>query len=281
MRVFVTDNVPFSLDDTLSCGQVFRWKKDEEGWWRGIAHDHLIKIRQQDNRIEYLGCDEDFLVYYFNLDLDLDGVLAALDRDEYMHGAIEKHRGLRLLRQNPWECLLTYLCAQNANIPFIDRMLNNLSEKYGEPITSEFGCAKSYPRPEKLAAVSKEDIESCSLGYRSTYVNRTAEMIANDPMWADKLFNADYETARQSILHYDGIGPKVADCILLFGFQKYSSFPVDRWVDRIMYKYYNVGDPERALSNSEYNRIRKFGQDYFGEYAGYAQEYLFADRQML
>ena len=198
-----------------------------------------------------------------------------------MHGAIEKHRGLRLLRQNPWECLLTYLCAQNANIPFIDRMLNNLSEKYGEPITSEFGCAKSYPRPEKLAAVSKEDIESCSLGYRSTYVNRTAEMIANDPMWADKLFNADYETARQSILHYDGIGPKVADCILLFGFQKYSSFPVDRWVDRIMYKYYNVGDPERALSNSEYNRIRKFGQDYFGEYAGYAQEYLFADRQML
>ncbi|MBN2734622.1 MAG: DNA lyase [Methanomicrobiaceae archaeon] len=277
-RIFLLDdNTPFSLSETLSCGQVFRWH-EENGWWQGVCQGRLIRIRQIGNRLEYSGCDETFLVYYFHLDADLNSILDSVNKDEYINAAIEKHRGLRIIRQDPWECLLTYICAQNANIPFIERMLSNMSEMSGEVIKTESGTAHAYPTSEKLSLVCETDVSGCSTGYRSSYICSTAYEIFSDKMWADKIYKADYESARKEIMRYKGIGRKVADCILLFGFQKYESFPVDRWVDRIMHKYYGVGDSEKPLSGGEYEKIRKFGQEYFGRYAGYAQEYLFADR---
>ena len=277
-RVIILDaKTPFSLSETLSCGQVFRWQECD-GWWQGVAHGRLLRIRQNEERLEYSGCDESFLVYYFHLDAPLDEILASINKDEHISAAIEKHEGLRILRQEPWECLLTYICAQNANIPFIERMLSNMSAMCGEKIKTDFGEAYAYPTPESLSILCETDISGCSTGYRSSYIHETAYGISQDKKWAEKLLSSDYETARKEIMKYKGIGMKVADCILLFGFQKYESFPVDRWVDRIMHKFYGIGDPEKPLSCGEYERIRKFGQEYFGPFCGYAQEYLFAGR---
>jgi len=277
-RVFLLDeNTPFSLKETLSCGQVFRWHENG-GWWQGVAHGRLLRIRQEEDRLLYSGCDEDFLVYYFHLDADLDKILSSVKKDDHISAAIKEHMGLRIIRQEPWECLLTYICAQNANIAFIERMLANMSQLCGERISTDFGCAYAYPRSDKLSIFCETDISGCSTGYRSAYICETAYEISQDKKWAEKILQADYETARKEIMRYKGIGRKVADCILLFGFQKYESFPVDRWVDRIMHKFYGIGDPEKPLSCGEYEKIRKFGQEYFGQYAGYAQEYLFAGR---
>lgn len=274
---FVPENTPFSLSETLSCGQVFRWH-EINGWWEGIAHGRLIRVRQIENKIEYSGCDEDFLVYYFHLDADLEEILSSVNRDEHINNAIKEHFGLRILRQDPWECLLTYICAQNANIPFIERMLSNMSQLCGDKITTEFGEGFAYPTPYHLSNLCQSDISGCSTGYRSSYICETAYEISRDKNWSEKILKPDYEQARKEIMKYKGIGMKVADCILLFGFQKYEAFPVDRWVDRIMHGFYGIGNPDKPLSCGEYEKIRKFGQEYFGRYAGYAQEYLFAGR---
>ena len=277
-RVFKLDpKTPFSLAETLSCGQVFRWHENF-GWWQGIAHGRILRVRQDEDRLYYSGCNEDFLVYYFHLDADLDSILSSVNKDENINAAIESHKGLRIIRQDPWECLLTYICAQNANISFIERMLANMSQLCGEKISADFGCAYAYPKPERLSEFCETKISECSTGYRSTYICETAYEISQDEKWADKILNSDYETARKALMKYKGIGMKVSDCILLFGFQKYEAFPVDRWVDRIMHKFYGIGNPEKPLSCGEYEKIRKFGQEYFGPYAGYAQEYLFAGR---
>ncbi|MBP2134333.1 N-glycosylase/DNA lyase [Methanomicrobium sp. W14] len=277
IQTFSLEKTPFSLSTTLSCGQVFRWH-ETGGWWRGIAHGKLIKIRQKGNILEYSGCDEDFIRYYFHFDADLDEILASINRDENIDEAIKEHAGLRVVRQDPWECLLTYLCGQNTSIPLIEKMLDSMSEMSGVPVEDGEEKAYLYPTPQSLSGFCRDEIAKCSTGYRASYICSTASEIAGDKGWADRILSSDYESARKEIMKYKGIGMKVADCILLFGFQKYESFPVDRWVKKIMYGLYGVGDSEKTLSCGGYEKVRRFGQEHFGPYCGYAQEYLFAGR---
>ncbi|NYT06310.1 MAG: 8-oxoguanine DNA glycosylase [Methanomicrobiales archaeon] len=266
---------PFDLDRTLSCGQAFRWQK-RDGWWEGVAGETPLCIRQEGGTLLYEGVTEAFLVRYCGLDADLCAILASFNRDPVIGRAIARHHGLRLLRQDPWECLISFICAQNAHIPFITRMIASIAGTFGEPVGAPWGTERAFPDPKALAGCSDDALACCRLGYRARYIRDTARMAAADPGWADRIREAAYPEAARELRRFPGVGPKVADCILLFGFGQYEAFPVDVWIRRLMVRAYPALLADRP-SGREYEIIGAFARDYFGAYAGYAQEYLFLE----
>ena len=268
----LSDNQPFNLDKTLSCGQVFRWAEDGNGW-TGVVGDRLIRIRQDGDRLTWSGADESFIRHYFSLDLDLPAILSEIDRDPVIHRAIEECRGLRIIRQPPWECLVSYVIATFTNIPSIKRRITLLCREFGNEIVSDSGALFSFPTPEALARAEECEVRACSLGYRAPFICQVAQAIEKDPGWADTIRNLPYEEARAELMHYRGVGRKVADCVLLFGFERLEAVPVDVWIERILRQHY-LKPGEKA----GYEHIRRYAQAYFGPFAGYAQEYLFCMR---
>ncbi|OPY36493.1 MAG: hypothetical protein A4E35_02033 [Methanoregula sp. PtaU1.Bin051] len=271
---------PFSLDLTLSCGQVFRWEKGSDGWWRGIVDNNMIRIRQDGEVLRFEGVNRQFIEHYFSLDHDLRAITASFDRDPFIHAAVEQCRGLRLIRQPPWECLISYICSTNSNIPMIKKRINLMAQAFGDPIETDGGTYYGFPKPRSLVGSCAAVLSECKMGYRGGYVKKTACDITDEREWARSISSLPSEDARKTLMELQGVGPKAADCVLLFAFQKYESFPVDVWIRRIMGKHYlpNICG-STSLSNREYDAIRKFAKDYFGTYCGYAQEYLFAARE--
>ncbi|MGD0080090.1 MAG: DNA glycosylase [Methanoregula sp.] len=271
---------PFSLDQTLACGQVFRWDRTDDGAWYGIVGSHVIRIRQDGPHLSFAGTTGEFIRDYFSLDLDLGSILSAIDRDPFIHTAIERCRGLRLIRQPPWECLISYICSTNSNIPMIRRRIATIAEKFGKEVAFEDRVYYTFPEPDALSCSGDNALADCRLGYRQPYVFRTACDIDDVKSWETSIAAMPCEDARRALMKLSGVGPKAADCILLFAFRKYEAFPVDVWIRRIMQKHYlptlSTGS---ALTGWEYDIIRRFARDHFGEYCGYAQEYLYAARE--
>ncbi|NLN09793.1 MAG: 8-oxoguanine DNA glycosylase [Methanoculleus thermophilus] len=270
-------DLPFDLDLTLSCGQAFRWEKVGR-WWQGVVDGRAIRIRQDANRLTFFGADTEFIRDYFRLDQDLPSILSSIDRDPAISAAIEECRGLRLVTQPPWECLASYICATNTNIPAVKRRVALMAERYGEPIDGPFGTAYAFPEPDALAPCTRADLWECKLGYRTDYLREAACFASKNPNWAERVAALPFEEARQALMHLRGVGPKAADCVLLFGFGFYEAFPVDVWIHRIVAETYLPDLAGRKCTPADYDRIRRFAQGYFGEYAGYAQEYLYCAR---
>ncbi|MDD1660656.1 MAG: 8-oxoguanine DNA glycosylase [Methanomicrobiales archaeon] len=269
---------PCDLALSLSCGQAFRWEQRGE-WWEGVVESEVWRLRQEGDRIEYAGPTARRVRDYLALDLDLPAIQAAVDRDPVIHAAIASCPGLRILRQDPWEILVSFICATNTHIPRIRQMIASLSRCFGERVPSPSGAWYSFPSPVALAVPCRETLEECRLGYRDRYIHGTAARIAGDPGLLPHLMALPLEEAREGLLSFPGVGPKAADCILLFGFHRYEAFPVDVWIRRIMHRHYLAPPPGmKAASEKEDRRIREFGREYFGEWAGYAQEYLFCAR---
>ena len=271
---------PFSLNLTLSCGQVFRWEMLADGSWRGIVGNQVISIRQERDRLIFAGTGRRFIEHYFALDMDLNAITKSFDRDPFIHTAIARCRGLRIIRQPPWECLISYICATNSNIPIIRRRIENIARAFGTPIVTEWGIFYSFPEPAALAGCCASVLSECKAGYRGSYIQKTSCDIDNQKAWAEGIRSLSYDSARMELMRYSGVGPKAADCILLFGFQKYEAFPVDVWIRRIIHKNY-LREPghNRSLTPKKYHAIRFFAWKHFGEYCGYAQEYLYAARE--
>jgi N-glycosylase/DNA lyase len=276
-------NSAFDLDLTLCCGQVFRWQKTG-GWWFGIVKNKPLKIRQCQDNLEFAGVDADFAVDYFGLNDDLAAISQCICKDKVIAKALKQFEGLRIVRQDPWECLVSYICATNKNIPAIEDMLQKMSRKFGEKIRFEGQEFYSFPTVEKLAEASLADLKSCSLGYRAKYLKETSQKILESNFDFETLKVLPYADAKKVLQSFSGVGPKVADCVLLFSLGKTEAFPVDVWVKRIMLKYYSARFPteltkkmhsHKSLTNGEYEFLNNFGREYFGKYAGYAQEYLF------
>jgi len=280
-RIALEKDQPFSLDLTLGCGQAFRWDKGEDGWWSGVADGQAIRCRLKAGTLSFEGTNAAYIRHYFSLDTDLNEILDAIDCDPFIHAAIDRSIGLRLVRQPPWECLCSYICATNTNIPSVRRRIALLSEQFGEKITCSGISGYAFPGPERIACHdSVECLSTCKLGYRAPYVFTSSRDAAAQAGWAERIQNLPYEEARHEITKFAGIGPKAADCVLLFAFQKYEAFPVDVWIRRIMREHYLPELPEGApLSGREYDTIRGFARKHFGEYCGYAQEYLYAGRE--
>jgi N-glycosylase/DNA lyase len=273
--VVLPQDQPFDLGLTLSCGQVFGWVRDG-ATWRGVVGQNVIRIAQKGDRITFSGADPDFIRHYFSLDVDLPEILSSIDRDPVIHYAISHCSGLRIIRQPPWECLASFICATYSNIPGIKKRVRLLCRHLGAPLSPEHPGFFSFPSPTAVAETETCTLTGCSLGYRAGYIRETARVLAADPGWEERIAALPFRNAREDLMRLKGVGKKVADCVLLFAFGKWESFPVDVWIKRIMTSCY----PEcRDLRT--YDQISNFGQVYFGEYAGYAQEYLYCCRTSL
>jgi N-glycosylase/DNA lyase len=276
--ITLTPNQPFSLDQTLGCGQVFRWDRADNGWWSGVVGNRIIRIRQDGSLITWEGAPAKFIRHYFSLDHDLGSILASLDSDPFIHAAIDNCHGLRLIRQPKWECLISYICSTNSNIPTIRRRIATIAGQYGKELRLSDTTAYSFPEPSDLAC-SPDSLEGCKLGYRCGYVFKTAAAITDRKKWEESVAAMPYDIARKELMTLPGVGPKAADCILLFAFEKHESFPVDVWIRRIMQQnYLKHMNTTAPLTHREYETIRGFAREHFGEYCGYAQEYLFGAR---
>jgi N-glycosylase/DNA lyase len=276
-------DVPFNLDVTLCCGQVFRWDRKGD-WWYGVAGGSAFKVSQVSGELEFANTDWKFVENYFALDDDLQKIAAAVGRDAHIKKALQEFWGMRIIRQEPWECLISYICATYKNIPAIRQMLLNLSRKFGEKTGLDGMEFFTFPTPERLAAASANDLLACGLGYRAKYVQATSKRIFEESFELKRLRQLPYLQAKKQLCRFAGVGPKVADCVLLFSLGKTEAFPVDRWVERVILNHYvEKLPPELAqklqrregLSNAEYAKLNAFGREYFGKYAGYAQEYLY------
>jgi N-glycosylase/DNA lyase len=279
-KISLSSNQPFSLDQTLGCGQVFRWERTKDGWWYGVVEGKVIKIRQDESNLVFEGAKTAFIRNYFSLDIDLEKVIKSIDCDPFIHAAISSCTGLRLVRQPPWECLVSYICSTNSNIPTIRRRIASLAEQFGKAIEFEEKTWYTFPNPPSLSCEGYEGLTICRLGYRQSYVFGTSCSVTDEKQWEETIRILPYEDARKELMTLHGVGPKAADCILLFAFQKYEAFPVDVWIRRIMQQNYITNlDLKTGLTNRDYNTIRLFVREHFGEYCGYAQEYLYAARE--
>jgi N-glycosylase/DNA lyase len=273
---------PFSLDYTLQCGQVFRWKK-QDNWWYGIVTDKALKIKQNHNALEFEGANRDFIEKYFRLDDPLPLILQKISKDKHIKNAVRNFHGLRLIRQDPWECLISYVCATNKNIPAIKNMIDNLTKQFGNQTAFDGYLFHTFPEPRSLASASIEELTRCKLGFRAKSVLKTAKQVDNKNASFVELEKMPYEIAKKELLKLAGVGDKVADCVLLFSLNKLEAFPVDVWMKKTIIENYRgyFGDAslkaleKKALTPRQYREVGSFAREYFGVYAGYAQQYLF------
>jgi len=283
MKIGLSRSCPFSLNYTLCCGQAFRWSKLGE-WWYGIAGERVFRIRQVGDEVEFENIGPNFVKKYFGLHDDLPKILRRIAKDKHIETAVMKLAGLRILRQDPWECLISYICATYKNIAAIKQMLSNLSRKFGNKVNFDGYEFCTFPTPEGLANATLKELATCGLGYRAKYVSETAKMVSEESFNFEHLKKIPYTKAKEELLIFPGVGLKVADCVLLFSLGKLEAFPVDVWIKRVILKHYASHfssefirkiSSQKSLTNFEYERLSLFGRRYFGEYAGYAQEYLY------
>ncbi|MBI3087827.1 MAG: hypothetical protein HYY91_02950 [Candidatus Omnitrophica bacterium] len=263
----------FSLRHTLECGQAFRWKfTPATGAYYGFIAGAAVRVRQQHDHLAVETIDPNLTAgdvrRYFALDVDLGAILSSLDADAQIHEAIAKFRGLRVLRQDPWECLASFICSAFNNIARIEGMIERLSVHFGVPLAFNGFRGSSFPSAEVLARVPERRLRELGLGFRAPYLKRTARLIAEGKLPLETLRRTDYVVTKSALLRCDGVGDKVADCVALFGLEKYEAFPVDLWIERAMRYYFRDAKPTPA-------RVHDFAWKHFGRYAGYAQQYLY------
>jgi N-glycosylase/DNA lyase len=275
--------VAFDLDFSLCCGQVFRWRK-LGSWWYGVVGEQVVKIRQYGKELEFENVSKEFVKSYFGLNDDLAQISQCIGKDDYVRKALDKFEGLRIVRQVPWECLISFICATYKSIAAIELMLKKISIKYGEKQVFDGLDFYTFPTMEQLALASEKGLRECGLGYRAKYVQATAKKIHDESINLEDFVNLPYLEARKKLLEFSGVGLKVADCVLLFSLMKLEAFPVDVWVKRVILNHYGdkLSEPfvkklqsHDSLTNGEYLKISDFARTYFGAYAGYAQEYLY------
>jgi N-glycosylase/DNA lyase len=282
---------PFNLDYTLACGQAFRWETLNE-WWRGVLGETVVKICQTGEILCFQSypkkVDFAFLRSYFRLDDDLPHIYSRIRKDRYVNEAVKKFRGLRLMRQDPWECLISYICATNKNIPAIKDMISNMCMRFGKKIPFENEEFYTFPKPHDLAEASLKELRLCKLGFRAERVKAASKLVGSGAFDLEAMKTLPYERAKKELMTLSGVGPKVADCVLLFSLDKLEAFPIDVWMKCIILEFYREHfEPsfidkltaKKSLSPNQYEIISSFARKYFGEYVGYAQEYLFHFRR--
>ena len=269
---------PLDLPLTLESGQAFRWHNDG-GVWSGFIEGRLLTLERDADGLHVTFDpatlpDADRAVSgYFRLDDDLPAIYAQLCEDERLSAAVHRHWGLRILRQDPWECLIAFICSQNSNIPRIAKMQETLANTLGEETSLGTLTRRAFPTPSALASAGETRLRELGLGYRAKYVAPTAEAVASRGLDLLALRAAPYEDAKAALIALPGVGEKVADCVLLFALDQLDAAPIDRWVRRALEDWYLDG---QRLS---YRDLWTWTRESFGPYAGYAQQYLFFRRR--
>ncbi len=264
----------YDLNATLSSGQAFRWRFFEQSWV-GIVGAHWVRLRSDPFSItaDAAGpvADWTWLKQYLQLDLDLGAVLLSFPDDEPMRTAVRACRGLRLLRQDPWECLASFILSSTKQIVQIQQIVTLLCARFGEPLLGEpaHGPAYAFPTPTRLARATENELRECKMGFRAPYLLATANAIAAGQFDLTAMGSLPVEIARRELMQLPGVGRKIADCVLLFAYGFQAAFPVDVWVMKALRQLYF---PRRRPN---LRRLHQFSAEHFGPNAGYAQQYLF------
>jgi N-glycosylase/DNA lyase len=279
----------YDLAATLDSGQVFRWQKQNDSW-TGVVGKNFVRLMQAREGIlaETAAPQKnwDWLREFLQTDTELKKILKTFPDDAPMRDAVAACRGLRLLRQDPWECLASFILSSTKQIVQIRQIVSLLCERFGEPFCSgglrpphflangESSTVadrryNSFPTPQRIAALTEKELRACKMGFRAPNLLAAARQIADGAFDLEKIRWLDYAEARAELMKLRGVGVKIADCVLLFAYGFDSAFPVDVWIERALQRLYF---PRRRASEP---RLRRFAATHFGPHAGYAQQYLF------
>ena len=270
--------LPFDLATSLESGQAFRWRKRGE-WRYGVVSGRLVALRQDGGELQVRAAAEPEAVAaevrdYLRIDDDMEAVYARIATDDRMAGAVAAYRGMRILRQDPWECLVGFICSANSSIPRISDNMKTIAESMGEPLQLDDHVDFTFPSPQRLAEAGEQALRGLRLGFRAKYVARAAELSARGDLDVASLRRVSYGEAKDVLTALSGVGEKVADCVLLMSLDKPNAFPVDRWIRRAVEEWYLEGD------KLNYKAMREWSWDRWGDYAGYANQYLFQLRRL-
>ncbi len=266
----------YDLAATLDSGQVFRWQRHKDSWI-GVVGTNWVRLTQKPGAIlaetVELQTDLRWLGQFLQIEVDLKKILGTFPDDEPMNAAVAACHGLRILRQEPWECLASFMLSSTKQIVQIRQIVSNLCDCFGEPIirppisSDEPRCA--FPGPERIAGLTEGQLRDCKMGFRAPNLLAAARQIAEGKFDLERIRGMDYAGARAELMKLRGVGGKIADCVLLFAYGFDCAFPVDVWVERALQQLYF---PRRRAGEK---RLRHFAATHFGPHAGYAQQYLF------
>jgi len=266
---FTTEIAPLDLDQTLGCGQTFRWRQQPDGSWLGPLEDCLIGLRQNGARLlieaRPSGSERSakrLVRTHLRAEDDVVKVQRVLARDPVLAAGIPRVTGLRIVKIDSWECLCSFTLATYANIPRISKMIETLAQRFGHNIVEG---VSAFPSLSELSRATVNELSDCGLGYRARYIHDLCRSV--DSRKLRRMESLEYDDLRSELMDLPGVGDKVADCVALFGFGKLESFPIDVWIERALARLFR--------QRGSYRKLRKFATDRWGPYAGYAQEYLY------
>ena len=276
----LTIDQPFDLGASLESGQAHRWKKSDD-WYAGVVRGEFIQIRQKAQAVEFSSgpspeeAAAKMLRDYFRLDDDIDAIYSDLNRDGRVAAMVNQYPGLRILRTEPWECLVAFICSANNNIARIHQLMERMSDEFGSPLTLNGLTRHTFPSPADLAEAGEDELRRLGLGFRAPYVDQASRAVLEGKLDLPALVRMPYPEAKAALMEQKGIGSKIADCIAVFSLEKLEAFPIDVWIRRALAEWYFPGQktpPDRALL--------EWAQHHFGRYGGYAQQYLFHGQRL-
>lgn len=279
-QYILKDPKTFDLTDIFECGQCFRWNKEKDDSYTGIWKENVVNIKKEGKNYIFNGiCNngnlEKEIIEYFDLNRDYEKIKEELSKkDEYMRNSITYGNGIRILNQDLWETIISFIISANNNIPRIKGIIERLSKNYGKEIEWQGKKYYTFPTPEELKNVTVQEYRKMGLGFRDIRLYETTKMILEGKINLKELEqNPNTLEVREKLLTLSGVGPKVADCILLFSsLKRFEVFPIDVWVRRVMNELYIKEQDESKINR---NKIEKIAREKFGDLAGLAQQYLF------
>lgn len=267
----------FELEHIFECGQCFRWKKNSDNSYIGITPIGVLKVNKINNVLQVDGNFvannsegeiKEKISEYLDLNTNYSDIKNIISQDDInIKNAIEYGGGIRILNQEPWEMLISFIISAANNIPRISKTIENISIRYGKEITYDNKEYYLFPTPEELSLASIDDLRGLNLGFRDKYVYSATKMVVEKKIDLKAICCMPYKEAKAELKKIAGVGDKVADCILLFSMNKKEAFPVDTWIKKVMANLYN--------ESKDIKKIEQFAKERFGEYAGIAQQYLF------
>ena len=269
----------FELADIFDCGQCFRWNKQPDGSYTGIFEKNVMNVQKDGDVVTFKGiCDgniKEIVENYFDLNRDYEEIKNKLSQiDENVKKSIEYGKGIRILNQDLWEMIISFIISANNNIPRIKGIIERLAQKYGKEIEWNGEKYYTFPTPEELKDVTVDDYRKLGLGFRDIRLYETVNMVLDKKVDLNEMQqNPNTYEVREQLLSLSGVGPKVADCILLFStLKRFEVFPIDVWVRRVMNELYIKNEDETKVNKKD---IEKLAKEKFGNLAGIAQQYLF------
>ena len=260
------------IDNSINSGQVFLWEKQGSDWY-GIDGQDILKI----NKNGVIKSIRNLKTDFFRKNDNMQEIIKSISKDKTVKKAVKEYEGLRLFRQDPFQCLISFIISSNSNIQKIKSSLEKITKKFGKKVKIQNKEFFLFPEPEKMAKATIDEIKSCGVGYRAPFIKEAAKMVILKKIDFEYLKKCDYHEAKKNICLVPGIGNKVADCIMLFSLNKLESFPLDTWMIKILEKYYSkeFKIETKTITQKQYELLHEKIVNYFGPYCGYAQQYLF------